>query len=93
MVVHVDVIEAWAAAAVCRAELKALPGGRVFARVPGCAGAVATGANEQQALEDLRGVLQDWAVLGVRAGDEIPVIDGIDLNTDEVRQVLRADGS
>jgi hypothetical protein len=51
---------------------------------------VATGADEQEASEQLHGVLRDWAIVGLRLGDEIPIIGGIDLNTEETREVAQA---
>lgn len=70
----------WATEAVKSAEFESLPDGTIFARVPGCPGAVATGPDEREARHELLGVLQDWARLGLELDDVIPVQGGIDLN-------------
>ncbi|MGH2442114.1 MAG: type II toxin-antitoxin system HicB family antitoxin [Chloroflexota bacterium] len=80
-------IEAWAREAIQFAELETLSDGVVFARVPACPGAVATGVDQQDATERLCEVLEDWALVGVRLKDDIPVLGDVDLNTEGARRL------
>jgi predicted RNase H-like HicB family nuclease len=80
-------IDHWAHAAIKRAEYEQMNDGRWFARVPGCAGAVAVADTRDNAESGLFSVLEDWALLGLRLGDEIPEFDGENLNTDEARHL------
>ena len=84
---HSNNIERWAREAILQAEVETLADGRIFARVPSCVGAVATGGDEREALDNLFGVLQDWALVGMRLKDDIPVIGEVNLNTDDARQL------
>lgn len=85
-------IDHWARAAISRAEYEQLRDGRWFARVPGCSGAVATADTCRDAEHELFSVLEEWALLGMQLGDEIPVFDGENLNAPEARRLAAYHG-
>jgi predicted RNase H-like HicB family nuclease len=55
-------------------------------RVPDCKGAVAYGPTKQDCESELYSVLEDWALVAIQRGFHVPVIDGVDLNTEENRK-------
>lgn len=57
-------------------------------RVPECKGAVAYGPTRNECGNQLYTVLEDWALIAVQQGLNVPVIDGLDLNTEENRKLV-----
>lgn len=68
------------AKAVERAEYERTESGRYFACIPGFKGLWAEGKTVELARRQLISTLEDWLLLAIRFGDEIPVVGGIDLN-------------
>ena len=67
-------------AAMRRAEYEWLAGDQVFyGHVPELAGVWASGKTQAECAETLREVVEDWVMLGLRDGDEFPVIEGMEL--------------
>ena len=56
--------------------------------VPECRSVVAFDANLTNCQTLLRSTFEDWLVLGLKLGHEIPVLSGIDLNAVPVRDPL-----
>ena len=54
--------------------------GRYYGHIPGLQGLWADGDTMEECQQTLRECLEEWLMLGIRLGHEIPVIDGIDLN-------------
>ena len=76
-------VERWAKVAVSHAIVRAIsdPSGFI-ATVTGIDGAWGFGQSEDEALEDLRSVLVDWASLKLQDGDDdIPSMEGVYLVT------------
>ncbi len=76
-------VERWAKVAVSHAVVRTIndPAG-VVATVAGIDGAWGFGQSEDEALEDLRSVLVDWASLKLEDGDDdIPSMEGVHLVT------------
>ncbi len=76
-------VERWAEAAVSHATVRTIndPAG-LLATVAGIDGAWGFGQSEDEALEDLRSVLVDWASLKLEDGDDdIPAMEGVHLVT------------
>ena len=67
-----------------------LEDGSFAGRVPACRGVVAFDTNLTGCQILLRSTFEDWLVLGLKLGHEIPVLSGIDLNADPVREPLDA---
>ncbi|HEY63435.1 MAG TPA: type II toxin-antitoxin system HicB family antitoxin [Caldilineae bacterium] len=63
-----------------------LEDGTFVGRVPPCKGVVAFGTTLRECEEELRSTLEDWILVGLKLGHPLPVIDGIDLNKEPVRE-------
>lgn len=67
-----------------------LDDGGFAGRLPACRGVVAFNANLTGCQTLLRSTFEEWLVLGLKLGHEIPVLSGIDLNAEPVREPLDA---
>ncbi|MDT3738037.1 MAG: type II toxin-antitoxin system HicB family antitoxin [Candidatus Kapabacteria bacterium] len=61
-------------------EYEILEDGTFFGRVTVCKGVIAIGNNLAETSKMLKSVLEEWVLLGLKLGHELPVINGIDLN-------------
>ncbi len=68
------------AKAVEKATYEPTETGRFFATIPGFKGLWAEGKTVEAARRELITTLEDWLLLAIRCGDEVPVLGGIDLN-------------
>ena len=66
--------------AVAQAEYDELDGGTFAGRVPACPGTVAFGSPLRSCEEELRSVLEDSILVGLKLGHALPVVGGIDRN-------------
>jgi predicted RNase H-like HicB family nuclease len=66
--------------ALAQAEYDKLEDGTFFGRIPACKGVVAFGASLRECEMELRSVLEDWVLVGLKLGHALPVLDSIDLN-------------
>jgi predicted RNase H-like HicB family nuclease len=62
------------------AHYELLDDGRFFATIPKCKGLWAEGRTLEKCREELRSTLEDWLLLGLQLGHNLPVVDGINLN-------------
>lgn len=68
-------------AAMRQAHYEILDDDRTFVgTIPGLQGVWANAPTLEGCREELQEVLEDWIVIGLRLGHELPVIDAIDLN-------------
>lgn len=67
-------------AAMRHAKYEILEDGTFFGTIPGLKGLWANGQTLEACREELQSTLEDWILVRVRLGHEIPAIDGIDLN-------------
>ena len=70
-------------AAMRHARYELLEDGTFFGNIPGLQGLWANAPSLEACREELQSALEDWILLGVRLGDPLPVVDGIDLNVHE----------
>jgi predicted RNase H-like HicB family nuclease len=75
--------------AMRRAHYELMENGRFFGTIPKCKGLWAEGKTLEKCREELQSVLEDWLLLGLQLGHNLPVIDGINLNRSS-RKVARA---
>jgi len=68
-------------AAMAQAEFKLLEDGTYFGEIPPCQGVWSNDASLKVCLIELQEVLEEWILLGLNRGHEIPVIDDINLNS------------
>lgn len=61
-----------------------LDDGTFVGRVPACPGTVAFGTTLRSGEDELRSVLEESILLGLKLGHQLPVIGGINLNTKPV---------
>ena len=67
-------------AAMMRAEYEILPDGEgYYGHVSGLDGVWAQTASLETCRTELREVLEEWVLLGLRKGMPVPALDGIDL--------------
>ncbi len=59
-------------------------------RIPACPGVVAFGSSLRLCEEELQSTLEDWVLVGLKKGHELPIIEGIDLNKEISREPLVA---
>jgi predicted RNase H-like HicB family nuclease len=68
-------------AAMSHATYEWLPNDRIwYGEIPDLKGVWASGDSEEATRTELREVLEDWLLIGLRLGHEIPPVDGISLN-------------
>ncbi len=72
------------------AHYELMENGRFFGSIPKCKGAWAEGATLEECREALRGVLEDWVLLGLQLGHRLPVITDINLNHGNRKSALHA---
>lgn len=71
-------------AAMRKAVYEILPeDGRYYGEIPGIQGVWASAESLEQCRTELQEVLEDWLLLGIRLGHDIPSIDGISLTPAE----------
>jgi predicted RNase H-like HicB family nuclease len=63
--------------AMAEAVYEKLEDGSFAGRIPGCTGVVAFRASLKECEDELRSTLEDWIVVGLKLGHELPVIAGM----------------
>jgi predicted RNase H-like HicB family nuclease len=78
-------LTAYINAALRQARYELLPDGEgYFGKIDGLQGVWAKAASLEDCREQLREVLEEWIILGLRMGHAIPPIDGVSLSIQEV---------
>ncbi len=62
--------------AVAKAEYKRLEDGTWYAEIPGFQGVWSTGTTVEDCRKELVEVLEEWILLKVHDGDELPTVEG-----------------
>ena len=55
-------------------------------RISPCLGVLAFGETLGGCQHELRSTLEDWILMGLKLGHELPVIEGLDLNKEPIRE-------
>ena len=63
--------------ALSQAEYDKLEDGTFFGRIPLCKGVVAFAATLRECKDELRSVLEDWVLLGLKLGHDLPIPNGV----------------
>ena len=66
--------------AMSKAVYEKLQDGTYCGKIRECHGTIAFGKTLYQCQSDLRSILEGWLLVKIRHGDQLPVIDGLDLN-------------
>ena len=74
------ILTAFTEAALHEAKYKQLEDGSFFGEIPSCPGVWANEKTQDECSDVLREVLEEWIVLKLRDGDQLPSIGDIDLN-------------
>lgn len=72
--------------ALSQAVYDKLEDGTFAGRIPVCKGVVAFGTSLRECEEELRSTLEDWILLGLKLGHALPVIGGVNLNSEPQRE-------
>jgi predicted RNase H-like HicB family nuclease len=62
------------------AEYDKLEDGTFFGKINQCKGVVAFAKTLHECEDELRSILEDWILLGLKLNHALPIISGIDLN-------------
>lgn len=54
-----------------------------YGEIPDCRGVIGVGDDEESARRDTQEALEGWIIIGLRFGDPLPVLGGVDLNVRE----------
>ncbi len=76
--------------ALSQATYDKLEDGTFAGRVPPCKGVFAFGASLRECQDELRSVLEDWILLGLKLKHPLPVIADIDLNRKPQREPVES---
>jgi predicted RNase H-like HicB family nuclease len=76
------IVEHYVVAAWKRGVLEPQEDGTFAAYVPECPGVIAFGADVHECARDLFDRLLDWVKVSLANGNALPIIDGIDMNSD-----------
>ena len=66
--------------AMAQAAYDKLDDGTFHGRIPSCKGVVAFGDTLHACEQELRSILEDWILVGLKLGHPLPILAGIDLN-------------
>jgi len=66
--------------ALARVHYDKLEDGTFAGKIPECLGVVAFANTLRECEQELRSVLEDWLLVGLKLGHHLPVIANIDLN-------------
>lgn len=80
------VLTEYVAEAMQGAEYDKLDDGTFAGRIPSCAGVIAFGMTLRDCADELQSTLEDWLLVGLKLGHALPVLDGIDLNREPLRE-------
>ncbi len=66
--------------AMGKAVYDKLEDGSYCGKIPDCLGTIAFGETLYQCQNELKSVLEGWLLVKIRHGDQLPIIEGVDLN-------------
>lgn len=67
--------------ALSLADYDKLEDGTFAGRIPDCTGVVAFGMTLRECERELRSTLEDWVLIGLKLGHELPLLGNMNLNT------------
>lgn len=88
--VRVYILSEYVDQAMAEALYDKLEDGSFVGRIPSCKGVVAFGGTLRECQEELRSTLEDWILVGLKLGHQLPVLGPIDLNKEPVREPVDA---
>ena len=76
--------------ALSQAEYDKLEDNTFSGRIQGCKGVIAFGDSLRECEIELRSILEDWILVGLKMGHRLPVIEGYDLNKEPTDESVAA---
>jgi len=76
--------------ALDKAEYEKLEDGSYSGCIPICLGVIAFASSLRDCERELRSVLEDWLLLGLKLNHRLPVVGGVDLNKDMAHAELES---
>ena len=76
----------YVAQAMAHAVYDKLEDGTYAGRIPLCPGVTAFGPSLKECEEELRSVLEEWILLGLKLHHPLPVLEDLDLNSIPTRE-------
>ena len=76
--------------AMAQAVYEHFDDGAVCGTIPPCWGVIAFGDTLPECKEELQSVLEDWMLVGMKLGHKLPVVSGIDLNLENIREPVES---
>ncbi len=70
-------------AAMKKAVYEILEDGTYYGEIPGFQGVLANSTSLEDCRDQLQEVLEEWILLGVKLGHQLPIVDSIDLTVSE----------
>ena len=67
--------------ALALAEYDKLDDGSFSGRIPECKGVIAFGTTLRECETELRSTLEDWVLVGLKLGHDMPLLGNLNLNT------------
>ncbi len=62
-----------------RAHFEIMETGRFYGSIPGFQGVWSEGASLEECRDELVEVMEAWLIVKLRCGEDVPVVDGIDI--------------
>ena len=72
--------------AMSQATYDKLEDGTFVARIPSCKGVIAFASTLRECDRQLRSILEDWILVGLKLGHTLPIVNNIDLNKEPIRE-------
>jgi predicted RNase H-like HicB family nuclease len=70
------------------AEYDKLEDGSFSGRIPDCKGVIAFGKTLRECENELQSTLEDWILVGLKLGHNLPIIDEFDLNREPTNESM-----
>ncbi len=80
------ILSAYIEQAMAEAIYDKLEDGTFTGHIPSCKGVVAFGVTLRECENELRSILEDWILVGLKLGHPLPIIGGINLNREPSRE-------
>jgi predicted RNase H-like HicB family nuclease len=76
--------------AIAEAEYDKLEDSSFAGAIASCKGVIAFGVTLKECEAELRSTLEDWILVGLKLGHNLPIVDGIDLNKEPEYEPVEA---
>ena len=85
-----NILTGYINSALSHAEYDKLEDGTFSGRIPLCKGVITFAKTLRECEKELQSTLEDWILVGLKLGHNIPIIDGYDLNKEPTREPMEA---